>query len=170
MSAYKDYGWKSTEFSHAHSYLLPAIVGMLPKNGEFILDVGCGNGAIANFLIKHNYNVYGIDASEKGIEIAKQKNSGRFFLHDLSNDGLPIDLEKMQFKTIISTEVIEHLYDPLKVHLVLQRHINKIRRWQYNHINTLQRLFEKSCSCPFRWLRQTSYGFQRWWSYKILVV
>ena len=114
MTNYKDYGWENVEFTYAHSYLLPAIMDMLPKNGELILDVGCGNGAIANFLIKQGYQIYGTDASEKGIQLANQINPGKFFLQDLSQDGLPAGMENMIFKTIISTEVIEHLYDPRK--------------------------------------------------------
>lgn len=114
MSEYKDYGWENVEFTNAHSYLIPAIKNLLPKNSELILDVGCGNGAVANFLIKHGYNVYGTDASEKGILLANQINPGRFFLQDLTKDGLPEELVDLHFKTIISTEVIEHLYDPRK--------------------------------------------------------
>jgi 2-polyprenyl-3-methyl-5-hydroxy-6-metoxy-1,4-benzoquinol methylase len=114
MTTYKDYGWENAEFTCAHSFILPAIIDLLPKSGELILDVGCGNGAIANYLIKKGYNVYGTDASVKGIHTANQINPGHFFLQDLTKDGLPEELENMPFKTIISTEVIEHLYDPRK--------------------------------------------------------
>lgn len=115
MSEYKEYGWDNNSFTCAHSYLIPGIIKMLPiKKDELILDVGCGNGAVANYLINQGYNVYGTDASEKGIQLANQVNPGRFFLQDLSQDDLPDELRNLRFKTIISTEVIEHLYDPRK--------------------------------------------------------
>lgn len=115
MSEYKEYGWDNNSFTCAHNYLIPGIIKMLPnKKDELILDVGCGNGAVANYLINQGYNVYGTDASEKGIQLANQVNPGRFFLQDLSQDDLPDELRNLRFKTIISTEVIEHLYDPRK--------------------------------------------------------
>ena len=77
-----------------------------------ILDLGCGNGHLVSYLIKNGYNAYGTDASENGIAIAKKEYPDRFFVQDLSTDTLPAGLQKLQFDTIISTEVIEHLYDP----------------------------------------------------------
>jgi 2-polyprenyl-3-methyl-5-hydroxy-6-metoxy-1,4-benzoquinol methylase len=74
--------------------------------------MGCGNGAIANALIRKGYNIIGIDASESGIEIANHTNPGHFFIQDLSNNGLPKEIQDIKFDTIISTEVIEHLYAP----------------------------------------------------------
>jgi 2-polyprenyl-3-methyl-5-hydroxy-6-metoxy-1,4-benzoquinol methylase len=114
MSEYKDYGWKTTEFSHAHNYILPALTELLVNKEDLILDVGCGNGSVANHLIKNGYNVYGTDASESGISNANKINPGRFFIQDLSSDGLPSGLNQQKFSKIISTEVIEHLYDPRK--------------------------------------------------------
>ncbi|MBA7578446.1 Ubiquinone biosynthesis O-methyltransferase, mitochondrial [subsurface metagenome] len=111
MSEYKDYGWSSSEFTCAHELFINPITKMLPLDGSPILDVGCGNGSFANYLIKKEYNVYGTDASKKGIEIANTLNPDRFFIQDLSSDKLPLELAEIKFKTIISTEVIEHLYD-----------------------------------------------------------
>ena len=41
--------------------------------GNKVLDVGCGSGGLTKEFIKHNYDITGIDLSEKMIEIAKQK-------------------------------------------------------------------------------------------------
>jgi 2-polyprenyl-3-methyl-5-hydroxy-6-metoxy-1,4-benzoquinol methylase len=112
MADYKDYNWNNAEFTNAHSYLMNPIISMLPTDGSPILDVGCGNGAFANYLIGKGFNVYGIDASVSGIDIANRSNPNHFFMMDLADQKLPSELEKICFKTIISTEVIEHLYDP----------------------------------------------------------
>lgn len=113
MTEYKDYGYQNDQPFHNFFYLKDAVLSMLDKNSnKCILDLGCGNGHLANFLIDQGYNVYGTDASVKGIAIARQKQPERFFVQDLSSDELPAELREKSFDTIISTEVIEHLYDP----------------------------------------------------------
>lgn len=113
-SEYKEYGWSDDQPKSYHADLMKNIIDMLPCDGTPILDIGCGNGFIANTLINAGYNVYGIDASRKGIEIANRKNKGRFYVNDVVSASLPEEIRNIQFKTIISTEVIEHLYSPQK--------------------------------------------------------
>lgn len=113
MTEYKEYGYQNDEPFHNFFYLKDAVLSMLGKNkNRCILDLGCGNGYLANFLIDRGYNVYGTDGSAQGIAIARQKRPDRFFVQDLSTGSLPDDLKSISFDTIISTEVIEHLYDP----------------------------------------------------------
>jgi 2-polyprenyl-3-methyl-5-hydroxy-6-metoxy-1,4-benzoquinol methylase len=113
MTDYKDYGFDTDQPAHTVDYLLPPLLSLLDKSANrCILDLGCGNGYLANYLIAKGFNAYGTDASEKGIAIARQSNPDRFFLQDLSTGILPHALQNLVFDTIISTEVIEHLYDP----------------------------------------------------------
>ncbi len=113
MAEYKDYGFSESTAAHTFQYLQEPILEMLNNNTpRCILDLGCGNGYLANFLISKGYNAYGTDASAEGIAIAKKTNPDRFFLQDLSTGKLPYELQAKKFDTIISTEVIEHLYDP----------------------------------------------------------
>nr|WP_294943206.1 class I SAM-dependent methyltransferase [uncultured Mucilaginibacter sp.] len=113
MSDYKDYDFNSSGITHNFNYMLQPLLKMLDKNkNHCILDLGCGNGYLVNYLVSLGYNAYGTDASEKGIAMAKEHNPDRFFVQDLSTDKLPPELQQLSFDTIISTEVIEHLYDP----------------------------------------------------------
>jgi 2-polyprenyl-3-methyl-5-hydroxy-6-metoxy-1,4-benzoquinol methylase len=113
MSEYKDYGFPDEHPSHTFYYLHNKLLSMLDKGkNTYILDLGCGNGHLGNYLISKGFNVYGTDASADGISIARQSHPDRFFLQDLSTDRLPAELQEIAFNTIISTEVIEHLYDP----------------------------------------------------------
>lgn len=113
MAEYFEYGFRNAEASHTNNYLLPQIIKILANyKSKKILDVGCGNGSMAIELIKKGYDVYGIDASEKGINIAKKTYPERFFLQDINSKTIPKELADIKFDTIISTEVIEHLFDP----------------------------------------------------------
>ena len=114
MAEYKDYGFTTDRPSHTFYYLQQPMLSLLSKSkNRCILDLGCGNGHIVNYLIKDGYNAYGTDASENGIAIGRQEHPDRFFLQDLSTGELPKELQSLAFDTIISTEVIEHLYDPI---------------------------------------------------------
>jgi 2-polyprenyl-3-methyl-5-hydroxy-6-metoxy-1,4-benzoquinol methylase len=113
MADYIDYGYHSDAPTHNFSYQLNDLVGMIDKTkNKYILDLGCGNGYLVNYLLKQGFNAYGTDASEKGIVIAQKTNPDRFFVQDLSSDALPLQLQNVPFDTIITTEVIEHLYNP----------------------------------------------------------
>jgi 2-polyprenyl-3-methyl-5-hydroxy-6-metoxy-1,4-benzoquinol methylase len=113
MIGYKDYGFYESAPAHTFQYLQDPILAMLNKDSnKCILDLGCGNGYLVNYLISKGFNAFGTDASAEGITIARQTNSDRFFLQDLTTGKLPAELQDQKFDTIISTEVIEHLYDP----------------------------------------------------------
>lgn len=113
MAGYKDYIYNTENFDHIHKYLLGPVMKIITKrNNRRILDIGCGNGWLTNYLIENGFDAYGTDASESGIEIAKRKNPKRFFVQDLTKDDLPDELQSISYNTIISTEVIEHLYSP----------------------------------------------------------
>jgi len=113
MAIYKDYGFTHNQAAHTFKYLLTPVLSLLGNDKKrTILDLGCGNGYLVSYLVQDGYNAYGTDASEKGIAIAKQEHPDRFFLQDLSTGKLPDELQTITFDTILSTEVIEHLYDP----------------------------------------------------------
>ena len=111
MSEYKDYSFADDSQAHTSAYLVEPILGLLDKK-NVILDVGCGNGWLVNILLEKGYNAYGIDASETGIAVAKQKHPDRFYVQDVTTSELPSELQNIPFKTIVSTEVVEHLYSP----------------------------------------------------------
>lgn len=115
MIEYKDYGYKTSNNACTYEYLAMNVKNFLSiQRNKTIIDVGCGNGWLASYLISQGFNVYGTDASVTGIEISKQKYPDRFFIQDISTESLPKELVNIKFDTIISTEVIEHLYNPRK--------------------------------------------------------
>jgi len=113
MSDYKDYGYTDNLRPIHFDYLEPGLITMLyAAQNKTILDIGCGNGYFVNALIANGYKAYGIDASDKGIEQARKTNPDAFFVMDVSSNELPPEIRSIKFDIVISTEVIEHLYDP----------------------------------------------------------
>lgn len=55
-------------------------------NGKTILDAACGPGIYAQILLEQGASVTGFDISPRMVQLAKErnKNSGKFFVHDLA--------------------------------------------------------------------------------------
>lgn len=108
----RDYGWKSTEATPAHNYLLPAIIDLIQDLGDdlSVLDAGCGNGFVAGILARAGYKVTAIDISEDGIVLARKAYPNvRFEVASVYDDLHSIVNE---VDVVVSSEVIEHLYYP----------------------------------------------------------
>ena len=82
-----------------------------PLNDIKILDIGCGGGLLSEPMCRLGAQVFGIDASEKNINIAK--------LHAKKND-LKINYEcaspenfktESKFDVILNMEIVEHVED-----------------------------------------------------------
>lgn len=80
-----------------------------------ILDIGFGTGTLTKKLYDDRYSIYGIDFSQNMIEIAKTKMpSAKLFQYNFM-EGLPRELDNIQFDYIISTYAIHHLEDKEKI-------------------------------------------------------
>jgi 2-polyprenyl-6-hydroxyphenyl methylase/3-demethylubiquinone-9 3-methyltransferase len=102
--------------STAHAYLIPGIERLLaefaPVPGEKrILDLGCGKGAITAAIHARGFEIIGVDFAADAIAYAHQHFP-----------GVPVHLASAyddlrarygEFDIVLSTEVVEHLYDPL---------------------------------------------------------
>lgn len=123
MANYVEYGWNNIVKINSTGYLFDYVRRQLKKN-DCILDVGCGNGEIANLLLKEGFNIYGIDASLEGIQIAN-KNLGkeRFYVCDIEDGKLPEQLRNIDFNVVISTEVIEHVYSPKQYIIIYKKSV-----------------------------------------------
>lgn len=96
-----------------------------------VLDLGCGDGVIFYLLQKkiknNNLKLYGIDLSEKAIEIAIKKNPfGNFKVADVYK----IPYEENYFDLVLSSDVIEHILEPKKM-------LSEIRRVGKNNSFTI---------------------------------
>jgi 2-polyprenyl-3-methyl-5-hydroxy-6-metoxy-1,4-benzoquinol methylase len=113
---YKDFGWTTVAAGNGESgaglaRLFLKLIASL-DNVNSICDLGCGNGYITGRLAELDYEVVGIDASETGLEIARQCYSKARFVHSLIDGNLSNNGKLGKFDLVVSSDVIEHLYCP----------------------------------------------------------
>jgi len=70
-----------------------------------VLDLGCYDGSLGKLLIENKNDVYGIDASEEALHIAK-KNGLKVKSGDLEKI---IDFDDGYFDVVVAGEIIEHI-------------------------------------------------------------
>ena len=114
IHSYRDFGFDSAAASHMHRHFMPKLLALAGPVGPGIrvLDVGCGNGYTCGEFLRLGCTVVGVDLSEQGIVQARAAHpEGRFEV--LAADDLLLqNLCEAPFDLVVSTEVVEHLYDP----------------------------------------------------------
>lgn len=114
MTGYRDYGFACSGASHMHRHFMPQVfdaAGIL-KPGTRVLDVGCGNGFTCGQFLARGCKVVGIDLSESGIAQARKSHPGARFEVLPADEHILERLGEEPFDLVVSTEVVEHLYDP----------------------------------------------------------
>ena len=80
------------------------------KNGESVIDIGCGDGAFLQYFHDRNpqSRVYGVDLSQKAIDLVKQRG----FEGAVTSDARPLQEQiGATFDNVVMMEVIEHVHD-----------------------------------------------------------
>ena len=100
-------------------------------SGIKILDIGCGGGLLSEPMSRLGADVFGMDASEKNIQIAK--------IHAMKS-GLNIKYfcaspekfkSNLKFDVILIMEIIEHVDDVYFFFRIMFKIINKRRYYVY---------------------------------------
>ena len=103
--------WKYHCFTAARYALVLEAARITP--GEFVLDVGCGDGALSYLMYKKGGVITGIDPDPVGrdlaIEMFRLKNAEAEFLDSLYK------VADMSQDVAICAEVIEHVSDPVSL-------------------------------------------------------
>ncbi|MDZ4149254.1 MAG: class I SAM-dependent methyltransferase [Flavobacteriaceae bacterium] len=110
-------------FNQSYIGLRKDLLKYILGQSNVVLDVGCALGTNGAFLLEKKIasKVYGIEYDEEmAIEAGKQNI--RVFSGDLDDESFiqSILKETLQFDYIIFGDVLEHLYDPLKVLIILK--------------------------------------------------
>lgn len=83
----QDFEGHAAKSVHNAYYDRPAVLSLLPSvQGKRVLDIGCGPGLYAAWLIEHGAHVVGFDISSEMVERAKLRvgEQGKFYQHDIS--------------------------------------------------------------------------------------
>jgi 2-polyprenyl-6-hydroxyphenyl methylase/3-demethylubiquinone-9 3-methyltransferase len=110
-----EYEYSTSRHDVSHAHLFPTVDlllrGVAPEST--VLDLGCGNGSFISLFHNRGWKCFGVDSSVTGIEIAQKSYPGvHFFRADVEHAESEILKQVGQLDTIISTEVIEHVYAP----------------------------------------------------------
>jgi 2-polyprenyl-3-methyl-5-hydroxy-6-metoxy-1,4-benzoquinol methylase len=103
-------------------YLFSVLARMRASRPKMkVLDVGCGNGAIAYAVASLGCDVLGVDVNRSSIEYARSMNpypNARFQV--VSNDDFDLN---DAYDFIICSEVLEHLRRPWRLLATMARHM-----------------------------------------------
>lgn len=105
----EEYDTYAREFSDCRPFFWRELehLNKFIKDGDNILDIGCGNGRLLNLFENKNINYTGIDSSKELIEIAKKNyREQRTFLHA---NALSLPFQDKTFDTIFSIAVLHHI-------------------------------------------------------------
>jgi len=140
-------------------FLVREATGLI-KTGK-VLDIGFGDGFFFKALYKcnKNLNLYGLDISEKNVEITKRELDESGIKVDLtvgSIDTLPFS--ENYFDVIVASEVLEHL-DNSTLQKGLSEIVRILKPGGYFLATTPanENLKDLLCYCP-----QCGYSFHRW--------
>ncbi|BAY21838.1 type 11 methyltransferase [Calothrix sp. NIES-2100] len=117
-----EYLYTDAELGHHHTYLTKPLLDLISQSASVlekqrplrVLDIGCGNGSLSNFIAKNGYEVVGIEESESGVKFASHTfPECRFIQGSIYN--LPYSELGEKFDIVIASEVIEHLFYPREI-------------------------------------------------------
>lgn len=104
----EDYNLIAEDYARTRAFIPEDIksLGEYTRVGERVLDMGCANGRLFELLKEKKVDFYGIDASDKLIEIAKKRYPEAKFQ---VTDALGLPFQESYFDKIYSISVIHNI-------------------------------------------------------------
>jgi MPBQ/MSBQ methyltransferase len=89
--------------------LIERLLSFLSSKEEKILDVACGKGETAHYLLKYyeSQNITGINLSEKQLQTCRQKVPGGTFFQ---MDAAKLDIPDETFNNVLCVEAVFHFH------------------------------------------------------------
>lgn len=115
----KDY---TDNFSFVHKYGEDVLALIDAAPGSFVVDLGCGNGALSEKLKEKGYRVLGVDASADMMETAKKLHPAIDFM---AGDATEFSLEEKA--DVIFSNAVFHWIDGEKQELLVKNVANQIK-------------------------------------------
>jgi 2-polyprenyl-3-methyl-5-hydroxy-6-metoxy-1,4-benzoquinol methylase len=115
MSSRLKFGWQNSNPTYSQGYLEPLVLSVLRSNRcKSVFDLGCGNGVFLRRLREEGFQAVGSEPDADGARIAR-RHTGEARIYDLGVGDSIECIEEKPFDAVVSTEVIEHLYDPIEL-------------------------------------------------------
>lgn len=114
---YEKYWGKKKGNEEFYAYERNSVLPELFAPDEKLLDVGCGDGAVGEELIKNGLKVYGVDLSKKAVTIARKR--GVKAKQGSVEEKIPY--KTGEFDSVFWGDNMEHLFNP-------QKTLNEINR------------------------------------------
>lgn len=96
------------------------------SKGKKILDIGCGDGALAYLLTcETRAHVIGVDVSGEAIKFAREKSRNIDNTEFMQASAYCLPFKPNSFDYVISSDVIEHLKEPKKMLAEIKRVFNE---------------------------------------------
>ncbi|HEX9664488.1 MAG TPA: class I SAM-dependent methyltransferase, partial [Patescibacteria group bacterium] len=160
-----DYVRIADEFSESRSSLWPEMTDFLTyiKDGDQILDLGCGNGRLCQLFRDKKISYLGIDNSPELIADASQKFTNyqskcQFEVGDILNISQQSTVNSQQYNVIFMIAVLQHIPSK-KLQLKVLRDVNKLLKKDGYLIMTNWNLYRR---------KYWSYLFRKYFSFKSL--
>lgn len=93
--------------------LFQRLVSDWPRRGHTLLDVGCGPGVFLEMFWEYGFDVTGLDTSQAGVDMARERLGHRADFRIGQPDFLPFEDESVDYVALIS--VLEYVADPKAV-------------------------------------------------------
>ena len=120
-----DNTWNTTLYDQKHAFVFEYGKGLIPlldpKQGETILDLGCGSGHLAHMIAQSGAHVIGIDGAASMIEAARVAYPDiEFLVEDARTFSFPFSFDAVFSNATLhwikeADEVVQHIAKALKV-------------------------------------------------------
>lgn len=136
------------------------------KNGEKVLDLGCGTGIITNLLFeKSNEKVIGMDLSSKMIQKAKEKHTNNKSLSFINANFLEYNFDS-KFDYIVIFNAYPHFVDREKFKISILKALKTNGKLAIIHNFSRKELEICHSNCPNQFSRSIEESLQEFEIYK----
>ncbi len=105
--------WKRRRNADIDSWAKRRMIGIVSnyaRNGDSVLDAGCGSGFFSSYFISSGCNVYSLDYSEQALLAAKKNTDNKassYIKGDILDEGVPSSIGR-RFDVIFTDGLLEH--------------------------------------------------------------
>jgi len=108
--------YQKTHYKKINRFRKEAVLKLVGKDAQRVLDVGCSNGEMGKYIKAYNNStVFGVDISAQAIAEARKKLNAAY-VYDAEGDApVPKEILQQPYDAIVISEVLEHLLYPEKL-------------------------------------------------------